>query len=139
MPKRSSIKWVLDEVSMKGRKHFAWEDHRHREGSKRIVSNADCTCGCIPAGLAFRDVEQLPAVACKALYDSDPASKSASACVCRCLAMADYLEPPPESNDQAIAVMMVKLIGQTDPDFQNMLQKVREGMMDDDTDDFIFC
>ena len=36
---------VSDEVSMKGRKHLAWEDHRCREGRKHIVSNADRTWG----------------------------------------------------------------------------------------------
>jgi hypothetical protein len=58
---------VSDEVSMKGRKHFAWEDHRCREGPKHIVSNTDRTWDGIPLRLAFGDVQQLPAVACKAL------------------------------------------------------------------------
>jgi hypothetical protein len=51
--------------------------------------------------------------------------------------MADYLEPPPESNDQAIAVIMDKVICQMDLDFRNLLQKVRDGMMDDEAVDFL--
>jgi hypothetical protein len=128
---------VSDEVSIKGRKHFAREDHRCREGRKHIVSNTDHTWGGIPVQLAFRDVQQLPAVACKALYDSDPASKSASACACGRLAMADYLDPPPGTNDEVIAIIMDKVIRQTDPDFRNLLQKVRDGTMDDEAVDFL--
>jgi hypothetical protein len=90
---------VSDEVSMKGCRHFAWEDHCCREGRKHIVSNTDRTWGGIPVRLALGDLQQLPAVACKALYDSDPASKSASACACGGLAMANYLDPPPGMND----------------------------------------
>jgi hypothetical protein len=73
---------VSDEVSMKGRKHFAWEDHRCREGRRDIASNANCSWGGIPNRHAFRDVQQLPAVACKAIYNSDPVYKSACACAC---------------------------------------------------------
>ena len=51
--------------------------------------------------------------------------------------MADYLEPPPESNDHAIVVIMDKVIRQTDPHFRNLLQKVRDGTMDDDAVDFL--
>jgi hypothetical protein len=58
---------VSDEVSMKGGKHFTWEDHRCREGCKHIVAN---TNGNIPVPLASGDVQKLPAVACKALYNS---------------------------------------------------------------------
>jgi hypothetical protein len=90
---------VSDEVSMKGWKHFAWEDHRCREGCRHVPSNADCTWGGIPPQIAFGDVQQLPDVACKAFYDSDPAYKLPSACSCGCLAMGNYLEPSPESND----------------------------------------
>jgi hypothetical protein len=53
------------------------------------------------------------------------------------LAMADYLEPPPESNNQAIAVIMGKMICQVDLGFRNLLQKVRDGMMDDEAVDFL--
>jgi hypothetical protein len=129
--------FVSDEVSMKGRKHFAWEDHRCRKGCRHIVSNTNPTWGGIPVRLAFGDVQQLPAVACKALYDSDPASKSASACACGRLAMANYLDPPPGTNDEVIAAIMDKVIRQTDPDFRNLLQKVRDGRMDDDAVDFL--
>jgi hypothetical protein len=52
--------------------------------------------------------------------------------------MADYLEPPPESNDHAIIVIMDKVIRQTDPAFRNLLQKVRDGTMDDDAVDLLF-
>jgi hypothetical protein len=51
---------VLDKVSTKGRKHFAWEDHRFREGRKHILSNTDRTWGGIPVRFAFGDVQQLP-------------------------------------------------------------------------------
>ena len=51
--------------------------------------------------------------------------------------MADYLEPPPESNDHAIVVIVDKVIRQTDPHFRNLLQKVRDGTMDDDAVDFL--
>jgi hypothetical protein len=82
-------------------------------------------------------VQQLPAVACKALQDGDPASKSASACACRRLAMANYLDPSPGTNDEVITVIMDKVIHQTDPDFWNLLQKVRNGTMDDNAVDFL--
>jgi hypothetical protein len=48
---------VLDKVSMKGCKHFAWEDHRCREGGRHIASNADRTWGGIPVRHAFGDVQ----------------------------------------------------------------------------------
>jgi hypothetical protein len=93
--------------------------------------------GGIPVRFAFGDVQQLPAVACKALYDSDPASKSASAFACGRLAMSNYLDPPPGTNDGVIAVIMDKVIRQTDPDCRNLLQKVRDGTLDDDAVDFL--
>jgi hypothetical protein len=35
--------------------------------------------------------------------------------------MANYLEPPPGTNDEVIAVIMDKVIRQTDPDFLESL------------------
>jgi hypothetical protein len=51
LPKHSSIKWKhsllllwMKLVWKAGHKHFAWEDHCHREGCKHIIaSNADHT------------------------------------------------------------------------------------------------
>jgi hypothetical protein len=42
-------------------------------------------------------------------------------------------------NDEVIAVIMDKVIRQTDPDFRNLLQKVSDGTMDDDAADFLLC
>jgi hypothetical protein len=51
--------------------------------------------------------------------------------------MANYLDPPPGTDDEVIAVIMDKAVRQTDPDFRNLLQKVRDGTMDDDAVDFL--
>jgi hypothetical protein len=51
--------------------------------------------------------------------------------------MANYLDPPPGTNDEVIAVIMDKVIRQPDPDFRNLLQKVRDGTLDDDAVDFL--
>jgi hypothetical protein len=52
--------------------------------------------------------------------------------------MGDSLEPQPESNNQAIVVIMNKVIRQTDPNFRDVLQNARDGTMDDGAVDFYF-
>lgn len=53
--------------------------------------------------------------------------------------MADYLDPPPELNNEAIAVIIDKVIHQTDPYVWNLLQKVKDGTMDDSAVDFLLA
>ena len=70
---------VDDECMMKGRKDFAWEEARVSQGRRNNPGNKDRCFGGVPLRFEFGDVQQLPAVASKSLYDSAP-NNPQSAC-----------------------------------------------------------
>ena len=133
---QSLFGYLSDEWSMKSRSSFAWEEHRLSKGRRDLVANADRKFGGVPLRFQFGDVQQLPAVAAKSLHDPvAPKTPQSSDAVGR-LMFNDFLNARHPS-DHSIPIVMDKVIRQKDPAFKAVLQKMRDGMMDDVAVDFL--
>ena len=128
---------LIDETSMLGRCDFAWIGHRLQEGRSNLKDCAERTFGGIPVRMLFQDLMQLPAVAKKSLTDTKAACDHHQACSIGRSEFNDYLRPPSDSGDVPIVLVMDAVFRQADTEFKDVLQRMREGTMNQKSVQFL--
>jgi hypothetical protein len=89
-----------DEFSMKSHGGFAWQAHRLEE-----ARNPNRFMGGLPFQVELGDVQQLPAVCAKSLYDDGPAKDPTSACAMGRVALEEFLQPTHPQDISTVVIM----------------------------------
>ena len=141
------ISRFMDEHSQSGRPYWAWLKDRHEEYRRPsiILDNEENVIhteavdleravykrpwGRSPFIYSFGDCAQLPPDMTTALYDNKKA-KPNTADLLGEISIAEFLDPPNKNQCESTIVVMDQVLQQDNPEFLNLLTRMRKGTLD---------
>jgi hypothetical protein len=152
----SVITSIIDEDSMMGFGDFAWEKHRNEENRRATtVLNDEGTTipqvdapvllppevynrphGGIPIIYKFGDQNQLPPVAKQPVYSTKTPRSGTSDAVGK-IAFSDFVNPPNDADVESYTFYMDEVLRQSDTEFKDLLDNMRNGSMRDEDIDLL--
>ena len=148
------ISRFMDEHSQSGRPYWAWLKHRHEEyrrptmildKEENVIHTEEVDLkpavykrawGGIPFIYSFGDCAQLPPVMMTALYDEKPAKPNTADLLGK-IAIAEFLDPPNKRQCESTIVVMDEVLRQDNPEFLQLLTRMRQGRLESTDVDII--
>ena len=93
--------------------------------------------GGIPILPSMGDCHQLPPVGAKSHFDLAPPNADNHGCAAGRIAFSDFVNPPPGSHCRGVTVVMDAVQRQDDPEFKDVLQRMRDGKMERESADYL--